>query len=226
MTVTNVIATQLSNTQAQIVWQSDTAPVLGFDLLREVNAGGPKALGSVEDVARLFVDATLTTAALSVGDSVVYTVKDLDSTFDVDAPAIILRDLEADFTYGAVSYLNPVPRYTTIAAVKQALNITDTSQDTELTTAVVAAETQIDVFNERSFPDTGTNPEIPGIPSTISVWALDASIAVYKLRDATAGGFEAGSDAWIGSIDVADEVRRSLRRNPLAYGFKVAHGIA
>lgn len=226
MTVTSVVATQLSNIEAEVVWVSTVSPVLGFEVFREVNAGAAKSLGTVADTLRLFVDPSLTSAGLVVGDSLLYSVVDLDAAVSESAPAIILRDLEAAFTYGSVSYLNTVPRYTTIAAVKQALNITDTSQDTELTTAVVAAETQIDVLNERSFPDTGSNPEIPGVPSTIAVWALDASIAVYKLRDSSAGGFEAGSDAWIGSIDVADEVRRSLRRNPLALGYKVAFGVA
>jgi hypothetical protein len=94
-----------------------------------------------------------------------------------------------------------------------------------LTQATIAAETAIDQMNGRSFPDTGIDPAIPGVPEAIRVWALDASVAVWKLRD-TPTGFTAGSDDWLGSIDATEAARRSLRRNPLALGYKITWGLS
>jgi hypothetical protein len=133
-------------------------------------------------------------------------------------------------SYGPVNPLETDPRYTTVDAVKKALGIVGTDDDADISQAIVGAEVQIDQMNERSFPDDPlTEPihgdEIDGIPDSISLWALDASIAVYKLRDTTSG-FQAGSDDWIGAIDTADQARRALTRNPLARGYKVAWGLA
>ncbi|GAG43282.1 unnamed protein product, partial [marine sediment metagenome] len=113
----------------------------------------------------------------------------------------------------------------TLADVKQTLGITDTFYDTQLTQAIIAAEVSIDQINGRSFPDTGDDPAIPGIPEAISVWALDASVATWKLRD-TPTGFTAGSDDWLGAIDATEAARRALRRNPLALGWKVSWGLS
>ena len=128
-------------------------------------------------------------------------------------------------TYGPVDPLAATIRYTTLPDVKKALGINDTSFDTELTQAVIAAEVAIDQLNGRSFPDSGDNPAIDGIPEAIRVWALDASIATWKLRDTTSG-FDAGSDDWIGAIDTTEQARRALRRNPLALGWKISAGLA
>lgn len=132
--------------------------------------------------------------------------------------------------YGPLFPLAVGPRYTTLVAVKNALMIGDTAADTDLTQAIVAAETSIDQVNGRSFPDDPAlepihGDEIDGIPDAVKIWALDAAIAVYKLRDTTAG-FQAGSDDWIGAIDVSEQVRRALRRNALALGLKVSWGAA
>jgi len=123
-------------------------------------------------------------------------------------------------TYGPVNPLETEPRYTSLVEVKKALGITDTSFDADLTTAIVAAEVAIDTRNNRSFPDTGDDPAVEGIPEAIRVWALDVSIAVFKARDTTYG--QGGSDEWLGIIDIQDEVGKALRRNPLALGWKGA----
>jgi len=133
--------------------------------------------------------------------------------------------------YGPINPLETTIRYTTLVAVKAALMITDTAADADLTQAIVAAEIGIDQVQGRSYPDLPLvepihGDEIGGIPETVKLWALDASIAVYKLRDTTAGGGQAGSDDWLGVIDVSEQVRRALRRNPLALGGKVSWGAA
>jgi len=134
-------------------------------------------------------------------------------------------------SYGAIDYLvDPTaPRYTSMDAVKKALNINDTSLDDDILAAINAAELQIDQFNEHSFPDDSlTEPihgnEIDGIPEPIRLWALSASIGTLKLRDQVYGS--SGSDDWLGAVDVGEQVRRSLGRNPMARGFKVAWGVA
>jgi hypothetical protein len=132
-------------------------------------------------------------------------------------------------SYGVIDYLATAPRYTTLIEVKKALNINDTDLDDDIDQAIIAAELQIDQFNGRSFPDNPTQEpvhgdEIDGVPSSISLWALSASIGVLKLRDTVYGS--GGSDEWIGSIDVQDQVRKALTRNPLALGFKRVFGVA
>jgi hypothetical protein len=126
-------------------------------------------------------------------------------------------------TYGPVDPLAATIRYTSLAAVKVALGVAAASTDTAITQAIIAAEVAIDQINGRSFPDTGDDPVIDGIPEAIKVWALDASIAVYKMRDLTLGS--GGSDDWIGAVDTAEVARRSLRRNPVALGWKVSAGL-
>ena len=225
MTVTRIVATQLSNSIVEIVWQSDVSPVLGFEVFREVNAGAAKTLGTVPDVTRLFTDSTIITAALEVGDSLVYSVVDLDAAVAESASPIILQDLDVPFTFGQINYLyTGDPRYTTVDAVKKALEITDTILDVEVAQAINAAELQIDVRLDRSFPDTGTNPQIPGVPSAIQVAALSATIGTLKLRDTVYGS--AGTDDWLGSVDVGEQVRRVFLRNPLLAGYVVGFGLA
>jgi len=132
-------------------------------------------------------------------------------------------------SYGAIDYLASDPRYTTVQAVKTALGINDAINDSDITQAIVAAELQIDQMNERSFPDDPLaepihGDEIAGIPDPIKLWALSAAIGTYKLRDQVYGS--AGSDDWLGTVDVAEQVRRSLARNPMARGFRRGWGLA
>ena len=111
-----------------------------------------------------------------------------------------------------------------MAQESQKLRIDHAEDDAQLTEAIIAAEVAIDQVNNRSLPDTGINPEIPGVPAAISTWALDASIAIWKAADAPFG--QGGGDAWLGSLDVQNITERILRRHPLALGYKVAWGVA
>ena len=132
--------------------------------------------------------------------------------------------MTTDYTFGPVDPLVNTIRYTTLADVKARLGITHAESDDALTQAIIAAEIAIDQVNQRSFPDVGDNPEIPGIPVSIQSWAQDAAIAVWKAGDAPFG--QGGSDAWLGSLDVQAITERVLRRHPMALGYKVLWGIA
>lgn len=127
-------------------------------------------------------------------------------------------------TFGPVDPLAAPFRYTDLDAVKQRLGIDHTEYDAALTVANNFAETAIDQTLGRSFPDTGDDPEIDGVPAAITQWALDSTIALWKAADAPFG--QAGSDTWLGSIDVIGETERVMRRHPGAYGYKVSWGVA
>jgi len=214
--------TQVSDTTATVYWVTVADPAAGFTITGELDSSGTVTLlsspiGSVRTYAANIY-------GLPAGSKVEYVVTDVDTT-DVAVAILTVVRTTVGYTYGVVNPLETDARYTSVDQVKQALNITDTAEDSEILIAIVATETAIDALNERSFPDTGVNPKIDGIPDAIQVWALDASIAVYKLRDTTAG-FAGGSDDWIGQIDVGDQARQALRRNPLALSFKVAWGLS
>jgi len=127
------------------------------------------------------------------------------------------------YTYGTVDMLADAPRYADIDAVKKRIGVEDTTWDTEITQAIIAAETTMDVAWGRSFPDTGINPRWPGIPVQVTQAAENIAIAVLKQTDAPFG--VAGSDAFaLGEIDIDDLVRRELYRSPLLRSFNVAAG--
>lgn len=215
-------ATQISNTVAQVDFTStDGDPAAGFDIGIDINTAGVIGLGVLSGTQRLWVDA----AALWVpGDSVQYEVIDKNTLTVGLTQVLLMADLEQPFTFGAVNPLADVIRYTSLDDVKQRMGITNAESDDLLTQSIISAEIAIDQVNQRSFPDTGTNPEIPGIPQPIADWALDASIAIWKAADAPFG--QGGGDAWLGGLDVQNITERVLRRHPLALGYKAAWGLA
>jgi hypothetical protein len=131
-------------------------------------------------------------------------------------------------TYGNLNPLETQPRYTTLAAVKRQMGVTDTSFDAEITQSIVAMEYMIDVFMNRSFPDTGIDPEIDGVPLLVAQAALLGSIEVVKLADAPSG--VAGADEFIGQWDMSQTAtRRALNTvKPMLVGFRGpdAYGVA
>ena len=160
---------------------------------------------------------------VQVGQEVTYMVIDQLTTAAIQA-TITVADFDAPFTFGPVDPLVSGIRYTTLDLVKQRLGITNTESDNTLTTAIISAEVAIDQWNGRSFPDTGSNPEIPGVPQAIAEWALDAAIAIWKAADAPFG--QGGSEAWLGALDIQNITERVLRRHPLSLGYKVTWGVA
>lgn len=215
-------ATQLSNVTAQLDFTTtDADPVAGFDIGININAAGVIGLGVLSGTQRLWLDA----AGLWVpGDSVVYEVIDKNTLTVGLTDALLMADLDAPYTFGPVNPLVDTIRYTSLDDVKLRMGIDHAEDDAQLTEAIIAAEVAIDQVNNRSLPDTGINPEIPGVPAAISTWALDASIAIWKAADAPFG--QGGGDAWLGSLDVQNITERILRRHPLALGYKVAWGVA
>lgn len=213
-------ATQLTTDAVQLIWTTDLAGTTSWNVRRNIDGGGFTSVANLQEgTARQYVDE-----APVLGASVVYRVVESPSTDQADAPAIIIRDLEVPFTFGLVDPLASTARYTTVDIVKARLGITHTEVDDQLLSAVVGAEVAIDQWNGRSFPDTGANPEIPGVPEAIRTWALDASIAIWKAADAPFG--QGGSEAWLGALDIQNITERVLRRHPLSLGYKVTWGVA
>ena len=220
MTIT-LQALQTGQQQVSLVWTtSDPDPVAGFDIELDIDAAGPIGLGVASGTARLWVDQS---GLWTVGQSLEYTVTDKDTT-EAATSTLVVAELGVPYTFGLVDPLAASIRYTTLDDVKARLGIKNTESDTQLTTAIIAAEIAIDQWNGRSFPDTGSNPEISGVPVSIAEWSLDASIAIWKAADAPFG--QGGSDAWLGSIDVQNITERVLRRHPLSLGYKVSFGVA
>lgn len=223
MTDFTATSVQRSNSAIQVRWDAIPDTEFQWAIRRFVNLEPVDIIALVRDFqAREWVD---TNPPPTVGDTVRYSVTD-DTTGDIgEGNTLTIRDLEVPFTFGTIDALVDTIRYTTLIDVKRRLGllVTDTTNDDLITQSTVAAEIQIDQMNGRSFPDTGANPEWPGIPEPIASWATDAAVAVYKRADAPFG--TAGSENWIGTLDVADEVERALRRNPLAVGYKVSFGI-
>jgi hypothetical protein len=121
------------------------------------------------------------------------------------------------------------PRYTTVAAVKERLEIPDTdlSRDDQIKQAIVSGEYAIDVFCGRGFPDL-TDPEDPAVilvvPTGVADAALQLAIAIWKEADAPTG--TAGSDAFFGAMSVSETSRQLLERNALLVSYRVSWGVA
>lgn len=58
-----------------------------------------------------------------------------------------------------------------------------------------------------------------GVPVPVANAAANVAVGVYKLRDSPTG--TAGSDDFVGALDVTEVVRRAISRDPLLAGFKV-----
>lgn len=224
MTVTAKLA-QVSNTFLEVVWSdTEVQPAAGYQVDAVINAGVPQLRAVLAGDIDVFAD-DVSELGIAVGDTFEYLVENLDGAVVGTTNLITYRDLEQPFTFGPIDALISAIRYTSLEEVKRrvGIDIGNTDKDDLLTQAAIAAEVQIDQMNGRSFPDTGSNPEWPGVPETIRSWATDAAVSVYKRADAPFG--VGGSDNWIGTLDVADEVERALRRNPLAVGYKVSFGV-
>ena len=222
MSVTTAIASQVSDQFIDVSWTlDDPAAIVTLDMSRDA---APAVRVAEVDSPQLGFRFVITEFE-PVGTVLVFSAYiPADVATPTLASPLTVRVFPSDPTYGVVDPLVSAPRYTTVADVKKALEINDTDFDAEISQAIVAAEIAIDTFNGRSFPDTGDDPEIAGIPDPIKVWALSASIGTFKLRDTVAGSF--GAEDWLGSIDVNEQARRALHRNPLAYSYRVAWGVA
>lgn len=108
-------------------------------------------------------------------------------------------------------------RYTTLAAVKRQIGINDAAWDSEVTQAIIALETMMDVWMERSYEDP--------VPEQVSQAALVGGCEIFKLADGTMQGSDA--DGFIGMLDPASAARAGFGvAKTLLVGTKVAWGTA
>ena len=224
MTLTNVGLQQLSNQAIEAVWVSDQTPVGGFTVEQSVNGAAFTLRATVNGESRSYTD---TVTGLTVGDDVTYRITDVDTPVDTGDGILTWVDSDTAYTYGNVDYLASAIRYGNLDTVKGRLGIdvADTSWDTDLTQAIVSAEVAMDLYWGRSFPDTGDNPEIPGIPVQVRQAAENVAVAVFKQTDAPFG--TAGSDAFsMGELDFDDLARREIHRSPLLRGFRRGWGVS
>lgn len=129
----------------------------------------------------------------------------------------------AEYTYGEPDALVSTIRYADVDMVKRRIGVEDTTWDAEITQAIISAESAMDLWWGRAFPDTGLRPRWPGIPVQVSQAAENIAVAVLKQTDAPFG--IAGSDSMMGELDIDDTVRRELHRSPLLRSFKVSQGM-
>ena len=217
--------TQLSNTQVQLVWTStDADPAAGWKIDREVNPPDtPKVLTSdlIGD-NKVFVD-DVSVEVFDVGDIIDYIVTDND-TATFGQTQLTWADLEVPFTYGKIDPLEDTIRYASLDSVKQRLGFNTAEWDTELTQAIIAGEVAIDISMGRSFPDTGSNPQVVGIPEQIKQASENIGVKIFKTLDAPFG--TAGAEGFLGELDLTEMVRREIIFNPLISGYQIAWGVA
>lgn len=137
--------------------------------------------------------------------------------------------MTTEYVFGEVNPLETEPRYTTVAKVYEVIGQglavgQDLGRDERMTEAIVSCEYAIDAELGRSFPDTGENPEVEGIPVSVQSVARAAAVAIYQSAAAPFG--TSGADDFLGTISVAAVVAEAIRRNPQLMGLKVSWGVA
>ena len=130
-------------------------------------------------------------------------------------------------TYGPVDPLESEIRYTSLAEVKTAMGVTDSLYDAQAQQAIVALETMMDSYLGRSFPDTGDNPEVAGIPERVRYAALVGSMEIWKIVDSPGGTGGADSEGFIGMYEPGAAARVAFNSiRPILSGFKIQWGVA
>ena len=133
-------------------------------------------------------------------------------------------------TYGPVDYLvDPTtPRYTTLAQVKQAMGVTDTSLDDQAIQSICTFELMIDVYLGRSFPDTGDDPDIDGIPVVVENAALVGAMRIWKMLDSPGGTGGSDADGFIGLYEPGQDAARMAFNliRPMLAGLKIQWGVS
>ena len=177
-------------------------------------------LATLPEATTSYID---TVPDLTAGDTVTWTIVGNVTMDSYDLEAVAGDPDDYPYTFGAVDPLATTIRYTTLADVKERLGIDDTDKDTILTQSIIAAELALDQHMNRSFPDSGTNPEIEGIPIPVKAAATAAAITVYKAADSPTGF--AGSE-YLGELDVGQALWQQFNRNPLLVGYMATGSFA
>jgi hypothetical protein len=230
MTISAVNLEQISDSLAVLRWEADSLPtLLGWELTVNEDGGGQVIFGSPLEVAWIedFLNLCLYYPInhMVAGQTLQFSVEDnSDLAGQFGSNEITLADLTLPYTYGPVSYLATTARYTTVAAVKERLAIetADTSRDADILSAIIASELALDIFMHRSFPDTGENPQIPGVPDGIAQAALQTAIATWKEADAPTGS--SGSEAFMGALSVSQTTRTMIQQSAVLVGLRVGFG--
>ena len=196
-----------------IAWIADPAEDIRIERTKPNNV----VLADVKAGVEVFVDNI---PGLGDDEEVEWTLTGLTST---TAATVSLIANPSPYTYGEPDALVSTIRYADIEKVKRRIGVEDTTWDAEITQACISAETAMDLWWGRSFPDDGINPRWPGIPVQVSQAAENIAVAVLKQTDAPFG--IAGSDSMMGELDIDDTVRRELHRSPLLRSFKVSQGM-
>jgi len=217
--VTLILRAQREGTETLLSWLDDDPAPTSYQLSRILNGGPLVLLAALDGQLSSFIDSS----PYAVGDELTYQLENVGTT-ELAVASLLVAEPDAEPTYGPVDYLAASPRYTTVELLKRRLGITTTSRDAELEATIVTAETTIDAYLGRSFPDTGSNPAIPGIPAAVSQAALEVAVRVWKSADSA--GAVAGSDAWFGSVDLAGAVHNVVDQNPILVGLRVSWGVA
>jgi hypothetical protein len=158
-----------------LTWTPDDEPVDRWEIYRDSTL-----------VKTLYSLGAVTWTDYEVENNVAYSYVVTGETDAVSSAAV--RAVPGPRNYGVVNPLETTARYTTLSELKALLNINtaDTTYDTALTQAVVAAETAIDQFLGRSYPDP-SDGAIEGIPKNVSQVALSAAVAIYNNTNSPAG---------------------------------------
>ena len=206
------------------------ADMSGFDLLWYLTSPSPVAIARL-DGEDLVAVGEFPINVVSAFDPYTVAVPGtfltyywLDQNADLGSTDVFVRNLSEPFTYGSVNPSVSNLRYTTLDKIKSAMGIEGNDQDLAVQQAGISGEIQIDQTLGRSFPDTGSNPEILTVPIPIQQLALQAAIAVWKSAQAPFGS--AGSDSYLGAISVENVIERELQRNPQLRGYQKAWGVA
>lgn len=160
----------------------------------------------------LWLDDELDTST----DRVTYLITNNDDA----ATGTVTVELTGAWTYGEIDANESTIRYTTLAKVKSALGIpsAQVDRDTEITDAILAAESWIDDYCGRSFPDTSANPQYAAIPNRVTRAALLLATSFYtaEMSPDALDPFEA---------DIRTE-RASNMAVQLLTGFRATFGVA
>ncbi len=127
--------------------------------------------------------------------------------------------LEPGYPVAPADPLGTDIRYTTLAAVKKQLGISDSVWDVEATQAIVSVEHMIDEYVGGVFT-------APNIPEQVRQAAYAGGIEVFKLAglSSTGGSDDAG---FLGIVDPAGAARAAFNVvKPLLYGLRISWGLS
>jgi len=130
-----------------------------------------------------------------------------------------MTTLEPGYPVAPPDPLEASIRYTSLAAVKKQLGITDSVWDVEATTAIITVETMIDQYVGGTFPDGA-------IPEAVRQAAYAGGIEVFKLAGLSSTGGR-DDNGFLGIVDPASAARAAFNViRPTLYGLRISWGLS